>query len=105
MLQVAPELPVSMPEQKALPAPVSTMHATESSPARCVNASASSTRRSIDSALRLSGRCNVTSATAPRGSIVNRPGMGRTAYGTKMPCTANSVSPPVVSASPSGPPS
>ena len=43
------------------------------------NASASSSRRSIDSALRFSGRCSVTTATSPCGSIDSSPGT-RPAY-------------------------
>ena len=53
-------------------------HATDRlvSPRR-VNASESSTRRSIDSAFRLSGRWSVTTATSPKCSISKRPSHAR----------------------------
>src|SRR3954452_5890808 len=60
---------MSMPEQKAVPAPVSTTQWTSSSPARSAIAAASALRSSIESALRFSGRLSVTVATAPSRSI------------------------------------
>ena len=63
-----------MPEQKALPAPVRTMHPVASSAERALKASASSTRRSIESALRFSGRSRVTIATSSSRSIESSSG-------------------------------
>jgi hypothetical protein len=58
-----------MPEQNALPAPVSRTQAIRSSAARSASPAAIRKRSSIDSALRLSGRLSVTVATAPSRSI------------------------------------
>src|SRR5215216_5655666 len=68
-----PNWSVSIPEQKAGPAPVSTMQPTSVSSERRLKASAISKRSSIERAFRLSGRRSVTTATSPRRSIESRP--------------------------------
>jgi hypothetical protein len=56
-----PNCDVSIPEQNELPAPVSTKQPASS---WSENASASSSRSSIESALRFSGRFSVTTTTS-----------------------------------------
>src|SRR5829696_6850713 len=67
---------VSIPEQKAGGAPVSTIAPTSGSSPSEPNDSASSTRRSVESAFRFSGRCSVTTATSSRRSNERRPAIG-----------------------------
>src|SRR3954447_13871707 len=62
-----PNCVTSMPAQNALPAPVRTTQRTSSSRVCASRTSASSSRRSSDSALRLSGRLSVTRATPSAG--------------------------------------
>src|SRR3954469_10313641 len=68
-----PNWVVSIPEQKAGGAPVSTTAPTPGSSPSDPKHSASSTRRSIERALRFSGRCRVTTATSSRRSRESRP--------------------------------
>ncbi len=68
-----PNWVTSMPEQKAGGAPVSITLPTFSSSPSAANASASSIRRSIERALRFSGRCSVTTATSSCRSSESRP--------------------------------
>src|SRR4051812_22579205 len=62
-----PNCVTSMPAQNAEPAPVRTRQRTAGSPLAVSSASASSTRSSIDRALRFSGRSRVTRATPSPG--------------------------------------
>src|SRR5436190_10628644 len=73
-----PNCDVSMPEQKAVPAPVSTTQPTPSSRERCPKAFASSCRSSIESAFRFSGRRRVTTATSSWRSSESTPDTERT---------------------------
>ena len=68
-----PNCVVSIPEQNAGGAPVSTTAPTPGSSPSDPKHSDSSTRRSIERAFRFSGRCSVTTATSSRRSRESRP--------------------------------